>query len=89
MDILKMISELHAERSAIDEALVTLERLARGRGNRRGRPPAWMSLVHASKSGPTRVNPEKRTRTLSSETRKRMAEAQKKRWAAYHKTSAE
>jgi hypothetical protein len=85
MDILKMISELHAERAAIDEALITLERLARGRGNRRGRPPAWMTLVHASKSARSGVAPEKRTRTLSSETRKRMAEAQKKRWAAYRK----
>lgn len=78
-----MISELHAERAAIDEALITLERLARGRGTRRGRPPAWMALVHASKS--TRSG-EKRSRTLSSETRKRMAEAQKKRWAAYRKS---
>jgi len=80
-----MISELHAERAAIDEALITLERLARGRGNRRGRPPAWMTLVHASKSARSGVPSEKRTRTLSSETRKRMAEAQKKRWAAYRK----
>jgi hypothetical protein len=85
MDILKMIGELHAEREAIDEALVTLERLARGRGTRRGRPPAWMALVHASKSSRSDSPAEKRTRTLSSETRKRMAEAQKKRWAAYRK----
>jgi hypothetical protein len=83
MDILKMIAELHAERTAIDEALVTLERLARGRGNRRGRPPAWMALVRAAKPGPKL---ERRTRTLSPETRKRMAEAQKKRWAAYRKS---
>jgi hypothetical protein len=82
MDILKIIAELHAERSAIDEALLTLERLARGRGNRRGRPPAWMALVHASKpASAARMG----KRTLSPETRKRMAEAQKKRWAAYHK----
>jgi len=80
-----MIGELHAEREAIDEALVTLERLARGRGTRRGRPPAWMALVHASKSSRSGSPAEKRTRTLSSETRKRMAEAQKKRWAAYRK----
>ena len=78
-----MIAELHAERAAIDEALVTLERLARGRGNRRGRPPAWMALVRSSKPGPTLA---RRTRTLSTETRKRMAEAQKKRWAAYRKS---
>jgi hypothetical protein len=80
MDILKIIAELHSERAAIDEALVTLQRLARGRGNRRGRPPAWMALVRAAAP-----HAEKRTRTLSAETRKRMAEAQKKRWAAYRK----
>jgi hypothetical protein len=85
MDILKMISELHAERAAIDDAVITLERLARGRGTRRGRPPAWMALVHASKTTRPEAHPEKRSRTLSSETRKRMAEAQKKRWAAYRK----
>jgi hypothetical protein len=86
MDILKMISELHAERAAVDEALITLERLARGRGTRRGRPPAWMALVHASKTTQPGAHAEKRSRALSSETRKRMAEAQKKRWAAYRKS---
>ena len=27
----------------LEEAILTLERLARGRGRRRGRPPAWMT----------------------------------------------
>jgi len=45
MEITKMLAELHAEREQIDEAIMTLERLARGRGRRRGRPPAWMSQV--------------------------------------------
>lgn len=76
-----MVAELRAERAAIDEALVVLERLARGRSGRRGRPPAWMALVRSGA-----VNLEKTTtRTLSAETRKRMAEAQKRRWAAYRK----
>jgi hypothetical protein len=43
MDILKMLSELRAERDRMEEAILTLERLAAGRGRRRGRPPAWMS----------------------------------------------
>ena len=30
------------EREQIEEAILTLERLARGRGRRRGRPPAWL-----------------------------------------------
>jgi DNA invertase Pin-like site-specific DNA recombinase len=43
MDVLKMLTELRQEREQIEEAIMTLERLARGRGKRRGRPPAWLS----------------------------------------------
>ena len=45
MDVLKMLSDLRQEREQIEEAIMTLERLARGRGRRRGRPPAWMSAI--------------------------------------------
>jgi len=45
MDVLKMLSDLRQEREQIEEAIVTLERLARGRGRRRGRPPAWMTAI--------------------------------------------
>ena len=45
MDINKMLAELRLEREQIEEAIMTLERLARGRGRRRGRPPAWMSQI--------------------------------------------
>ena len=45
MDINKMLAELRLEREQIEEAIMTLERLARGRGRRRGRPPAWMAQV--------------------------------------------
>ena len=45
MDVLKMLADLRQEREQIEEAIVTLERLARGRGRRRGRPPAWMTVV--------------------------------------------
>ena len=43
MDVLKMLTDLRQEREQIEEAILTLERLARGRGRRRGRPPAWMT----------------------------------------------
>jgi hypothetical protein len=43
MDISKMLAELRQERAAVEEAIMILERLARGRGKRRGRPPLWMS----------------------------------------------
>ena len=43
MDVIKMLAELRQERDQLEEAILTLERLARGRGRRRGRPPAWMN----------------------------------------------
>src|SRR5262245_18355601 len=43
MDVSKILAELKSEREQIEEAILSLERLARGRGPRRGRPPAWMS----------------------------------------------
>ncbi len=45
MDVTKMLAELRQEREAIEEAILTLERLAPGRGKRRGRPPAWMASL--------------------------------------------
>jgi hypothetical protein len=47
MDVSKILTELRDERQQIEEAIVSLERLARGRGRRRGRPPAWMSEITA------------------------------------------
>lgn len=43
MDVTKILAELKAEREQIEEAILSLERLARGRGRRRGRPPAWLA----------------------------------------------
>lgn len=68
MDVLKMLKELRTERENVNEAIVTLERLAASGGRRRGRPPKWMS-------GPTRKSAH------SAETRARMSASQKKRWA--------
>jgi hypothetical protein len=45
MDVSKILAELKAEREQIEEAILSLERLARGRGPRRGRPPAWMNEI--------------------------------------------
>jgi hypothetical protein len=45
MDINKMLAELKVEREQLEEAIMTLEQLARARGRRRGRPPAWMSQI--------------------------------------------
>jgi hypothetical protein len=83
MELSKVIAELRAERAAIDEALAALDRIARATvGKRRGRPPAWLA---AATTGAIPAGEPKKKRTLSAEVRKKMAEAQKKRWAAYRK----
>jgi hypothetical protein len=51
MDVTKILAELREERQQIEEAIVSLERLARGRGRRRGRPPAWMSELTVKRRG--------------------------------------
>ena len=43
MDMAHILEQLKAERAQIEEAIISLERLARSRGPRRGRPPAWLS----------------------------------------------
>jgi hypothetical protein len=45
MDVLKMVEDLRTERAQIEEAIMVLERIARGQGKRRGRPPAWMTAA--------------------------------------------
>jgi hypothetical protein len=49
MDTLKMLADLRDERTQIEEAIIVIERLARGQGKRRGRPPAWMTAAGAPK----------------------------------------
>ena len=43
MDVSKILADLRSEKEQLEEAILSLERLARGRGKRRGRPPAWMA----------------------------------------------
>lgn len=50
VDVDKMLAELKLEREQIEEAILTLERLARGRGRRRGRPPSWLKDAAAAVS---------------------------------------
>ena len=51
MDLQKMLSDLRQQRDQIVDAILKLERLARGRGRKRGRPPAWMANVPAKRRG--------------------------------------
>jgi hypothetical protein len=46
MDISKIIAELRAERTSIDEAIVSLEKLSLMGTPRRGRPPAWSRVTN-------------------------------------------
>jgi len=57
MDVSKILAELKAEREQIEEAIVSLERLARGRGRRRGRPPAWLTAGAAEEAPKRRGRP--------------------------------
>jgi hypothetical protein len=70
MNITKILVELRAEMAAIDEAVVVLERLLGGRS---------LKAAKGSTTGSKR-------RPFSAETKKRMALAQKKRWAKFRKT---
>ena len=80
-----MLAELRAERERLTEAIVVLERLAAGGRKSRGRPPKWLavSLPSAAAEGPTR-----KRRPFSAATRAKMAQAQRKRWAARKKAAA-
>jgi hypothetical protein len=79
MDLSKMLAELKAERESVEQAIMVLERITTGRGKRRGRPPEWMTGAIPA----TQTEPKKRT--LSPESRARMAAAQRKRWAKVKK----
>jgi hypothetical protein len=57
MDVSKILTELREERRQIEEAIVSLERLAQGRGRRRGRPPSWMAQAQVPAPAKRRGRP--------------------------------
>jgi hypothetical protein len=82
VDVDKMLAELRLEREQIEEAILTLERLARGRGRRRGRPPAWLKDAVGTSTGggdigdaPPAAEPRRRGRPPGSKT-KQLAQAE-------------
>jgi hypothetical protein len=88
MNVTQMISELRAERASLEDAIVVLERLLHVRPGRRGRPPAWLASTKVSASVEPSANGTRTKRVFSAATRKKMALAQKKRWAALKGQSA-
>jgi hypothetical protein len=81
MNLTKMIAELREQKEALEQTMIMLERLARGQGKRRGRPPLFLSQASGAA-------PAGKRRPFSAETRKKMAAAQRKRWAAIRKKQA-
>jgi hypothetical protein len=75
MNIPKVIADLQQYKAQLDRAIATLDRLARKRGEKRGRPPKGMAEVG-----------KPRTRKFSAATRARMAAAQRRRWATQRKS---
>lgn len=63
MDISKILADLRKERDQLEEAILTIERLAHGRGKRRGRPPSWMveAKTQLSMGNKRRSNGQKST----------------------------
>ncbi len=61
METNQMLAALRAERDQLDEAILVFERLATGRGKRRGRPPAWMTAVKRRGRPPGSKNKPKDT----------------------------
>jgi len=51
MDAAKILVELRLELAQVNEAILSLERLAKGRGRRRGRPPNWMREITEKRRG--------------------------------------
>lgn len=75
-DFTTMLNQLRSEREGLDEAILAIERLAAGGKKRRGRPPKWMQAIRSAEPAPRKRKP------FSAETRKKMAQSQKARWAA-------
>jgi hypothetical protein len=89
MNLELMIKSLKTEKEAIDSAILVLERLAFRNQSRRGRPPAWLQVRRATEEDflPTapKAGRKPARKGFSEETKRKMAEAQRKRWAAKRK----
>ena len=70
MDINSILDELRQEREQLEEAILSLERLAAGGAKRRGRPPAWMALARSGS-----VEPKVKRRGRPPGSRNKSAEA--------------
>jgi hypothetical protein len=72
----QILSALRQRREQIEEAILVMERLARGEANQ---PASLASISTAKRPGRP---PARKKRFISEEGRRRIAEATRKRWAA-------
>lgn len=90
MQLMKMIADLKQEREGIEDAILTLERLAANTGEkRRGRPPEFLRKLRTNAEAPTstekpatRQSNVKSGRTFSRAQKKAQSLRMKKMWAA-------
>src|SRR5260370_8318988 len=69
MDFNALLAQLRTEREMLEEAILAMERLARGSGKRRGRPPKRLTEPNAE-GGQAAPPPPKTKRGISQAARK-------------------
>jgi hypothetical protein len=84
MGIAEILTSIDREISTLQRAR-TLIAAGAGSGRKRGRPNKAAAVTEASAGGPAK---KRKKRNLSPEGRKRIVEAQKRRWEAKRKASA-
>jgi hypothetical protein len=68
IDVATILAELKQEKEQLEQAILTLERLAVGRSPRRGRPPAWVSDAAPKRRGRPPGSKNKGTERASKDT---------------------
>ena len=62
MDVNRILDELKQEHDLLQDTIDSLERLARGQGRRRGRPPAWLKDTATRRGVQSGQNAHKQSR---------------------------
>ncbi len=86
MDLVRIIAQLRQERESLNQAILILEQLQGVTvAPRRGRPPRWLQQAREAnlidEAGAVVGGKRGKKRSVSAATRRKMAEAQRRRWA--------
>jgi hypothetical protein len=57
MDLSNILKQLREQRDALNESILSLERIVAGSGPRRGRPPKWMAAAREVEAPKLRGRP--------------------------------